>query len=308
MMDISVMIPAYNAEKTLERQLRSLAIQQSNFRWEVLVVDNGSSDSTADIVNNLSASFPVPLRLIHASEQRGAAYARNRGAASSQAAVLAFCDADDQVESGWLAALWQSISHGADVVGGPILVSGPGAEGEATQNSDHSGVMTTTWGKSVSSCNMAVRHSVFDASGGFNTSLASYGLEDSELCIRLSLNGAKFIEASGMAVRFSPTHSLRSLVSKNFRSGRSEVRVWQQHPSIFGNRYRWHRVCTDTVRAVAANLLSKPPRARTAVSQLVIGLGRLVESIQRQIQGWQQPEYRGMAQPEGPAFPPAETH
>lgn len=94
-MDISVIIPAYNAEKTLERQLRSLAIQQSNFRWEVLVVDNGSSDSTADTVNKLSASFPVPLRLIHAGEQKGTAYARNRGAASSQATVLAFCDADD---------------------------------------------------------------------------------------------------------------------------------------------------------------------------------------------------------------------
>ena len=102
--EVSVIIPAFNAEDTLALQLGALTDQAGDFTCEILVCDNGSTDGTADLVRDWERRFPI-IRLIDASARRGPAAARNIGAAAARAPRLAFCDADDLIGSGWLALM-----------------------------------------------------------------------------------------------------------------------------------------------------------------------------------------------------------
>lgn len=88
-MKISVIIPAYNRAKLLPTTLHSLLMQQ-HVADEILVVDDGSTDSTAD----LAATFGPPVRVIRQSNQ-GPAVARNRGLAEAQGEWVHFFDSDD---------------------------------------------------------------------------------------------------------------------------------------------------------------------------------------------------------------------
>ena len=85
---ISVIIPAYNAEKTLKNCLQSL--EQQTFKdFEIIVVNDGSTDQTPKI---LTASDPK-IKVIN-QKNAGAAAARNRGAKEAQGELIIFCDAD----------------------------------------------------------------------------------------------------------------------------------------------------------------------------------------------------------------------
>src|SRR4051795_2963793 len=100
---ISVLIPARNAEATIAAQIYSLRSQTYDGLWEAILVNNGSTDSTVKLA--LDAAGGLPLRVVDASERPGLSYARNVGVASARGDFVAFCDADDEVAPGWLAAL-----------------------------------------------------------------------------------------------------------------------------------------------------------------------------------------------------------
>jgi glycosyltransferase involved in cell wall biosynthesis len=88
MATISIIIPAYNAERTLEETLDSIT-QQTYRDYEVIVVDDGSTDRTAEIVLTHSLQ-PTLIQQTNA----GAAVARNTGADGAQGDYFLFCDAD----------------------------------------------------------------------------------------------------------------------------------------------------------------------------------------------------------------------
>ncbi|MTB61755.1 glycosyltransferase family 2 protein [Streptococcus uberis] len=94
---ISVIIPAFNAEKTIERALDSVRLQSSpELILEVLVIDDGSTDQTAKIVNNFQEKYnDFPLRLI-SKINGGVSTARNRGMEEAQGKWLALLDSDDE--------------------------------------------------------------------------------------------------------------------------------------------------------------------------------------------------------------------
>jgi glycosyltransferase involved in cell wall biosynthesis len=89
---VSVVIPAYNAERTIDDTLRSVR-SQSHRHLEIIVVDDGSSDRTASIVNAHSA-VDGRVTLIR-QENAGVAAARNAGWQSARSTLIAFVDADD---------------------------------------------------------------------------------------------------------------------------------------------------------------------------------------------------------------------
>jgi glycosyltransferase involved in cell wall biosynthesis len=113
---VSVVIPARNARRTLGAQLEALRAQDYAGPWELVVADNGSTDGTADLAS--AWAHTLPLRVVDASLRRGASFARNRGWRSALGDLMAFCDADDVVSSGWLSRLTEAAEE-ADLVGGP---------------------------------------------------------------------------------------------------------------------------------------------------------------------------------------------
>lgn len=117
---ISVIVPARNAERTLPRQLEALGRQDYEGAWEVLVVDNGSVDSTAIVVDRY-ADRVAGLRLIDAAEAVGINFARNAGVRASSGSLLLFCDADDEVRSSWVSEMVKGLAQ-HDAVGGHLDV------------------------------------------------------------------------------------------------------------------------------------------------------------------------------------------
>jgi glycosyltransferase involved in cell wall biosynthesis len=98
---VSIVVPARNAEATIGECLASLVrAHYDPERREILVVDNGSTDCTAKIVD----SYPV-RRLFES--RRGPSAARNRGIRAAKGEIVAFTDADCMVTTGWLRALMQ---------------------------------------------------------------------------------------------------------------------------------------------------------------------------------------------------------
>jgi len=93
-MDISVVVATRNRATKLEACLASFqSIDAAGIDWELVVVDNGSSDATAERVQHLIASHRYPLRLLR-EPAPGVSRARNRGAAESQGRILVFLDDD----------------------------------------------------------------------------------------------------------------------------------------------------------------------------------------------------------------------
>ena len=114
-MKLSVVIPAHNEEHTLPRQLEALLDQKWNHEWELIVVDNGSTDRTADVVKNIGMKHPR-LRLL-SEPQRGLCHARNAGIEAAFAPAVAVCDADDIVAEGWVSAMGEALERHALVTG-----------------------------------------------------------------------------------------------------------------------------------------------------------------------------------------------
>lgn len=117
---VSIVIAARNAETTIGDQLAAIAGQTYGGRFDVVLCDNRSSDSTVACAQ--AWSDRLALRIVHANERANANYARNAGARAARGELLVFTDADDRVADGWLAALVESaLAH--DLVGGRLDAS-----------------------------------------------------------------------------------------------------------------------------------------------------------------------------------------
>ena len=109
-MTLSVIIPCFNAAETIGVQLDALAKQNWSEPWEVIISDNGSTDGSPAIAEGYEDRLPS-LRVVDSSDRRGAAHARNLGAQNATGTALIFCDADDEVADGWLAAIGKALSR-----------------------------------------------------------------------------------------------------------------------------------------------------------------------------------------------------
>jgi glycosyltransferase involved in cell wall biosynthesis len=152
----SVIVPARNAEATLPRTLVALARQDVEDPYEVIVVDDGSTDSTFDVAR----AGPGPVRVFRL-RGLGPAAARNRGVAESQSHVLAFCDADCFPTPAWLRAGMTALTS-AEVVQGHVLPdpSSPLGPFDRTLWITHEVGLYET-------ASLFVRRDTFDRVGGF---------------------------------------------------------------------------------------------------------------------------------------------
>ena len=121
-MDFTVIICTYNRSHNLPGCIDYLACQQGaeGFDWEVLIVDNNSSDNTREVVEELVRMSRIKLRYTF-EPQQGLNHARNRGIEESDSRYFCYVDDDILVDSNWLAALYEALeSKDADAVGGRI--------------------------------------------------------------------------------------------------------------------------------------------------------------------------------------------
>lgn len=106
---VSVIMPAYNAAATLQGAVISV-LSQSHEAWELIIVNDGSRDGTASIMDDL-ADADARIRVIHAQRNAGVAAARNAGIAAARGSHIAFLDSDDSWHP---AKLRRQLQHMAD--------------------------------------------------------------------------------------------------------------------------------------------------------------------------------------------------
>ena len=106
---LSVIIPCRNAEALLGRQLDALASQETSFPWELVLVDNGSTDRSVQVAETYADR--LQLTVVSAPDRANQAYARNVGARAACADKLVFIDADDEVVPGFLASMFATLEE-----------------------------------------------------------------------------------------------------------------------------------------------------------------------------------------------------
>jgi len=188
---VSVVIPAYNEETYLLSCLESIKRQDYPAEYEVIVVDNASTDGTAKIARDWGANVVYESR-------RSPACARQKGAELAKGKIIAFIDADTRAPTHWLSTIvWRFLCEPETVV-----VSGPYAYGDTGRVprivsyagsfiniiTDHLFRKVLRKGGALWGCNFAVRWSAFWKVGGFDTSIRFYG-EEYELSLRLRKAG-----------------------------------------------------------------------------------------------------------------------
>ncbi len=115
---LSVVIPCHNAATVIGDQLNSLVGTQWRYPWEIILVDNCSTDDLTHIKRDFACRFPY-IRVVAASGRKSQAYALNVGIASAHSDAIAICDADDVTGQGWVQAMGEALlKH--DAVAGRI--------------------------------------------------------------------------------------------------------------------------------------------------------------------------------------------
>jgi peptidoglycan/xylan/chitin deacetylase (PgdA/CDA1 family)/2-polyprenyl-3-methyl-5-hydroxy-6-metoxy-1,4-benzoquinol methylase len=189
---VSVIVPAYNAAETIDKALASLAAQ-GRVAWEAIVVDDGSTDGTAEIVRRRMKREPR-LRLIRQS-QSGVSAARNAGVSEARGEWLCFLDADDWLAPrafGELLALTRGDPEAAVLVGGAARVGERGElwDWDSRDLTDPFAVLSTHCSIAIHSA--LVRRSAVRELGGFDEALTSS--EDWDLWQRLARAGRRFAQ------------------------------------------------------------------------------------------------------------------
>ncbi|MFM7270463.1 MAG: glycosyltransferase [Actinomycetes bacterium] len=215
----SVLLVARNAASTIGAQLDALARQAFSEPWEIVVVDDGSTDATTAIVDGRLAAVPWLRRIEGPGHGVGAA--RNAALAAARADVLLMVDADDEVAPGWLAAMAGALAQSQLVAGAldidalnPEWVRNTRGRAIADGPSTFAGVVPF-----ANSCNMGMRRAVLDQIGGFDESLQAG--EDIEFSYRAARAGIPVTYVAAAVVRYRYRTSLGALWRQATAYGRA---------------------------------------------------------------------------------------
>lgn len=186
-MRISIVIATKDRSAYVARALASLAGQVGAPSFEVIVVDNGSSDDTKAVVEAAAARETYPVRYAFEAEpNRGKA--RNRGVAVAEGYLVLFIDDDVALPPGFIAAHEAAHTTGNLVVNGPIINVPSYDDRPKPAVGNYSRAFLCT-------CNVSLPKHAIDAVGGFDEAFHLYGWEDTELGVRL--------REAGMGWRFA---------------------------------------------------------------------------------------------------------
>ncbi len=237
---ISVIIPAYNAADTLGNQLDMLKAQTYAGRWEVVVVDNRSTDHTIDLVKSYQAHMPN-LRYVEAADKQGKAHACNIGVERAEGDLLVFIDADDEVAPGWLAAMARALSEHDFVAGrlDPVKLNEPRIR-ETRLCPQQQGLQEYKYPPYLphaAGSNLGVKRVLHQAIGGYDEALIR--LQDTEYCWRIQLMGVKLHFAPDALVHYRFRESIAGMLIQSFQWGEYNVLLYKRYRPLGMPKLSW---------------------------------------------------------------------
>ncbi|MCX6875558.1 MAG: glycosyltransferase [Verrucomicrobia bacterium] len=260
-LSFSVIVCTRNGKERIGKCLRALE-KMPDAGHEVLVVDDGSGDGTAELV---AKEFPH-VRLLRLAPG-GLSAARNAGAAAATGDILAFTDDDCEPDPEWVARLRRVFADGRfAAVGGPNLPPRPRTWREAlvcaAPGAPTHVLLDDEEAEHLPGCNLAVTQAAFAAISGFDPAFHTAG-DDVDFCWRLRDAGYRLGFAAGAFVWHWRRPSVRAFLRQQIGYGRAEHLLLQKHPQRFSSRgdVCWEGFVYDggPVRAMAESVIYHGP-------------------------------------------------
>ena len=229
--EISVIVCTRNGRARIGACLRAIGAM-SGGGFETIVVDDGSTDGTADHVAEM---FPW-VRLLRLAPG-GLSAARNAGAAIASNAILAFTDDDCEPDKEWIGRLRRIFMDGKyAAAGGPNLPPPPRSWREAVvcaaPGAPSHVMLTDEEAEHLPGCNLAVTKTAFDAIGGFDVRFRTAG-DDVDFCWRLRDSGFRLGFAPGAFVWHWRRPSIGAFLRQQIGYGHAERLLMAKHPERF---------------------------------------------------------------------------
>lgn len=274
---ISVVVPVRNGMPWLEEQLRAIVEQDCDEPWEVIVANNNSTDASGRVAQEW-ADRSTMLRVVDASRAHGPGATRNVGAAEARGDLLAFCDADDIVQPGWLKAHVATLVD-ADISAGVIDYWSLNERAAPSPISYAPPPAVGLFGflPAAASGNLAIRRDTFEDVGGFTEDLMTG--EDMDISWRAQLRGSQFALSPDAVIARRDQRGFKAVFRRYtaygrcgpvlFRRFRSEG--LRREPMLAGKTWAW--LLLTSPRLVEPDFRDR--WARVAGWRT----GRLVESI-----------------------------
>jgi glycosyltransferase involved in cell wall biosynthesis len=261
---IAVVVATHNRAALLPRLVAGLEAQRDVAGFEVVIVDDGSTDDTRRVLHHLCARSPIDIRIEHLERNAGPATARNRGWRVTTAPVVAFTDDDCVPTPSWLARLIQS-ARDCDVVQGrtlpdPLQWDALGPFSRTLDIGNEDGYYQT--------CNIAYRRELLEQLDGFYEQFRFPAGEDTDLAWRAKDAGATTtFEAEAIVYHDIRRSSFLVAIRDSWRWQSAALAV-SRHPElreVFVSKYVWrasHRLAIGAMIGGAAVALA--PRSRLA--------------------------------------------
>jgi len=225
---ISVIVPAYNAEDTLGACLEALLDQTiAKSEYEVIVVDDGSTDRTQEVASNYG------VRLLSQPNQ-GPGAARNLGAHHARGDILLFTDADCVPARDWIERIVAPLAD-PEIAGvkGVYRTQQRSLVARFVQleyEDKYRRMQRQRYIDFVDTYSAAYRRSVFEANGGFDPAFPRASGEDVEFSYRLSRRGYKLVFAPDAVVYHRHVDSIAGYFRRKFYVGYWRVLMYRRHP------------------------------------------------------------------------------
>ncbi|MEW6072740.1 MAG: glycosyltransferase family 2 protein [Planctomycetota bacterium] len=314
----SVVLCTRNRAASLAAACRVLlAMDHPPERWELLVVDNASTDDTLEVARVVARAHPGRVRVIE-ERRLGLSAARNAAVGASEAELLAFLDDDAEPVPGWLASLEAALGRdGVWAAGGPVIpvFAGELPDWFAGRFLPYLSVwdrgdecVPLAYNDYPRGTNIAFRRDVFARFGPFSLRLGRRGRslrsgEEIELCLRIERHGGQVLYVPGAAVRHAtPLARLTpSWMARRFQAqGRSEAIIDWRHAGLRGLRHGLRRAARHALAARVERRFGRPAAVlarcqRRALLGYARGLVEAAASIRR---------YRPPADPPARAWRP----
>lgn len=230
---VTVVIPCYNAEKTLSDTLDAIVTQAWDKRWDILVSDNKSTDGSREIVKQFQRRYPL-ISLVDAFANQGTSCAVNTGVKAARGRSVVICDSDDIPTPGWLAAMGEALETHEFVacrMDVESLNSGAGALSRRNAQTEQLGkIGYPPYLPHAGGGTLGFRREIFLRVEGYDEKL-NY-LHDTDFCFKVQLAGSPliFVGDAVIKIRFRT----------NFRKTYLQARNWAEYNILLAKRYRHH--------------------------------------------------------------------
>jgi len=221
-MDISVIIPVYNGEKHIITLLNSLRSQKTEKQYEIIVVDNGSDDNTADLAKRNGAKVVYKEKGYHISS------VRNEGAKHAHGEIIAFIDADCEAPNDWLIRGYNTLKDSDDIgiIGGQYMCPNKSTWVQRAWDSVRlRGIHGVNF---VTSGDLFIKRDVFNKYEGFNEKLETG--EDYDLCLRVSQRYRVVSDDRLNVVHYGDPATLRQKLIKEMWYGKNVKDILKTKP------------------------------------------------------------------------------